>query len=82
MSMNIPCEMTLRTVGDRMVLCANPIAELRDLYQEIHQTDSRPLPCRETLREAGYDLQIELSGRRGRHRGHPCFRPALASGLE
>lgn len=62
MSMNIPCEMTLRTVGDRMVLCANPIAELRDLYQEIHQTDSRPLPCRETLREAGYDLQIELSG--------------------
>ena len=62
MSMNIPCEMSLRTVGDRCVLCANPIAELRGLYQEVRRTEPGPLPRCETLREAGYDLQMTLCG--------------------
>lgn len=60
-SLNIPCEMTLRTIDGAMRLCCRPVSELASLHREIRREGKPTLPFSLRLEEQGYDVSLVLS---------------------
>lgn len=63
-SMTFPCEMTLKEQGGKLLLCANPVSEIKKLYKDTKEfTDlkiSNSSPFSYELDDECYDISIEL----------------------
>lgn len=62
-SMNIPCEMSLRTIDGSLMLCANPLKELSHQYEAEESIASiriQKTVCLARLQSRAYDIDIVL----------------------
>lgn len=83
-SMNIPCEMSLRTIDGNVMLCTNPVEELSRQFESEESIGSIPIQdtvCLTRLQGRAYDIDIVLRPGRSKRDHHRFARYVCETGF-